>query len=365
MAKYSEIKYLIDIGHPAHVHYFKNFASYVINKGNSVLFTCRNKEVTKELLIYYGYNFISFGKSYRSLIGKLFGLFYFTLRIFIVALKYRPDFYLNASIYSAIVAWISKKPHVALEDTFNREQVSLYLPFTSCILAGDYPHPSLGEKELLFKGYSELAYLHPNRFNPDRTILKELGIAEKEKYVIIRFVSWNASHDIGHKGINISNKLKAVKEISKYARVFISAEGKLPVELERYKLSIPAHQMHNLLAYSYLLFGESSTMAEEAAILGIPSIYLFNNSTYYTQHLEKEYGILFNFSESLEDQEKAINKSIELLKMPKLKEIWKQKQQKLLNDKIDVTKFFIWFIECWPESFRIIKENPDFQYQFK
>jgi len=312
MENHKIMRFLIDIGHPAHVHYFKNFAAYVSKKGSTVLFTCRNKEVTKDLLIHYGFNYINFGKSHRSLVGKLCGLFYFTLRVFIVALKYKPDFYLNASIYSAFVAWIFRKPHLALEDTFNKEQVNLYLPFTSCVLTGEYPHPSLGKKELMFKGYNELAYLHPNRFKPDISVLEELGIKENEKYVIIRFVSWNASHDIRHTGISYENKIKVVKELSKLAKIFITSEENLPRELQKFKFPLSPDRMHDVLARASLVFGESATMVSEASVLGVPGIYIDNTGRYYTKEQEEKYGLCFNYSESPKDQEKAIKKGIEI-----------------------------------------------------
>ena len=37
----------------------------------------------------------------------------------------------------------------------------------------------------------------------------------------------------------------------------------------------------------------------------------------------------------------------------------------MLADKIDVTAFMVWFIENYPGSFRIMKEEPDYQYRFK
>lgn len=37
----------------------------------------------------------------------------------------------------------------------------------------------------------------------------------------------------------------------------------------------------------------------------------------------------------------------------------------MLNDKIDVTAFLIWFIENFPESKDLMTENPDFQLQFR
>ena len=41
---------LIDIGHPAHVHLFKNFAWDMQNNGHKILFTCREKEFEIDLL---------------------------------------------------------------------------------------------------------------------------------------------------------------------------------------------------------------------------------------------------------------------------------------------------------------------------
>ena len=44
------MRILIDIGHPAHVHYFKNFNVQMKSKGHTILFVARDKEVTIELL---------------------------------------------------------------------------------------------------------------------------------------------------------------------------------------------------------------------------------------------------------------------------------------------------------------------------
>ena len=64
------MRILIDIGHPAHVHLFKNFAREMINKGNEVFFTCRDKEFEIELLKDSDFNYISFGKKYKNKIGR-------------------------------------------------------------------------------------------------------------------------------------------------------------------------------------------------------------------------------------------------------------------------------------------------------
>jgi hypothetical protein len=295
----------------------------------------------------------------------LWGLIKFDLKEFLAGLDFKPDILLShGSIYAAHAAFLFGKPHISLEDTFNFEQIRLYLPFTKAVLTGEYMHPPLGKKEIKFAGYHELAYLHPNRFMPDESILDLLGVSKNERYVIIRFVAWKATHDYGHKGITLDNKLKAIQEFSKYARVFISSENDLPEELKPNQIKIPPHKMHDALVFASLLFGESSTMAEECAMLGVPSIFLNNKSTFYTKHLEKDYGLLFNYSELESDQLDAIDKGVELLKSDHKNE-WQKRKNKMLSEKIDVTAFLVWFVENYPHSIRTMQENPDYQYNFR
>jgi len=359
------LRILIDIGHPAHVHLFKHFAWDMQSRGHNLFFSCRDKEFEIFLLKKYGFQYKSFGKKYSSTIGKLWGMVEFGLKELLVCLKFKPHILLShGSMYAAHAAFLLGKPHISLEDTFNFEQIRFYKPFTKHILTADYEHPLSGAKVINYAGYHELAYLHPNRFSPDKTVLNELGIKESERFVIIRFVSWNASHDIGHKGISYENKIKAIKEFGKYAKVFISSESKLPTELEQYRIRITPHRMHDAMAFASLVFGESATMVSEAVIMGTPGVYLDNTGRFYTKEQEVKYGMCFNYSESLKDQQKAIEKGIEILKSENLKEEWLDKRDKMLEDKIDVTAFLVWFIENYPNSAKIMKENPDYQYKF-
>lgn len=353
------MKILIDIGHPAHVHLFKHFAWEMQDKGHEIYFTCRDKEFEIYLLDKYGFLYESFGNKYSSKIGKIWGLIEFDLKEFIVGLKFKPDVFVShGSIYAAHAAFLLRKPHISLEDTFNLEQIILYNPFTRVILTANYDHPLKSPKVIQYAGYHELAYLHPYRFTADKMVLNELGVNESEKYVIMRFVSWKASHDQGHKGIFLENKLRAVQEFEKHARVFISSEGELPVNLQKYKIPITPERMHDAVAFAYLFYGESATMASEAAVLGVPGIYLDNTGRYYTREQESNYGLVFNYTESDDDQRRSIIKGLEILTQKDGEEIWKSKRDKMLEEKIDVTAFMVWFIENYPDSFRIMRERP-------
>ena len=360
------MKVLIDIGHPAHVHLFKHFAWEMQDKGHEIFFTCRDKEFEIYLLEKYGFAYKSFGKKYSSRVGKIWGLIEFDLKEFLAGLNFKPDiFFSHGSIYAAHAAFLLHKPNISMEDTFNFEQIRLYKPFTRTILTADYDHPLKSPKVIHYAGYHELAYLHPNRFTPDRNVLNEIGVHESEKYVILRFVSWKASHDFGHKGISMENKIHAVKEFEKHAKVFISSEAVLPNELQKYKIPIVPDRMHDAIAFASLVVGESFTLLAEAAVLGTPAVLIHETKCYYLLEQQQKYRLTFNYTESFDDQIAAIDKSIELLKTQDLKQEWAKKRGMLLNDKINVTSFMVWFVENYPKSFRVMKENPEYQQRFK
>ena len=160
------MKILFNIGHPAHVHLFKNFAIDFQNRGHSVLFSVRSNEFEIELLKAYNFRYVVLGKKYKSLPAKIFGIFKFDIKLLSAALKYKPDiFFSHGSIYAAHVATILGKPHISMEDSGNMEQIRLYRPFTKAILTPDILKEQLGAKQIRFSGYHELCYLHPKYFH--------------------------------------------------------------------------------------------------------------------------------------------------------------------------------------------------------
>lgn len=371
------MRILVDFGHPAHVHIFKHFAQEMDRSGHQFLFTCREKECMLNLIKASGFEVISFGKPYKNYTGKIWGLFRFNLRMLHVFLKYRPDLTLgHSSMYAAQISWFFGITHISIEDTGNMEQIRLYRPFTKAILVPESFHLNLGKKQIRYSGNHELAYLHPNRFIPDPAILFNLipnhqfntspgsPFTDIPIYSILRFVAWNASHDRGHSGISYKNKRKAIETFSRFGKVFISSENELPKDLEPFRLPTPPEKFHDVLAYASLVYGESATVASEACILGVPAIYLDNIGRCYTREEEK-FGLAFNFTESEEDQEKSIQKGVELLSTARIKEEWQIRRDRFISKKIDVTTFLVWFIENWPESMKIMKETPDYQYNFK
>ena len=182
---------------------------------------------------------------------------------------------------------------------------------------------------------------------------------------MLRFSALNASHDIGLKSKadqDYEKILYYVKELSKYARVFISCtEKELGPEFIEYKLKIHPSQYIHLLSYCTLYIGEGTTTASEAGVLGVPWINIQEAKRGYLIDQEKNYKLGLRIS----DLEKAFEIALEWIKSDDIKLIWQEKRQKLLLDKIDFTTFLVWFIENYPDSHSIIKNNPDYQNRFK
>lgn len=355
------MRILIDIGHPAHVHLFKNFAWEMQKKGHFILFSTREKEISAYLLKKYGFDFKSFGKPFRGIIGKTIGLILFDIKLFIVSLKFKPDIYLShGSMYAAHVSWILGKPHIAFEDTGNMEQIKLYLPFTKVVLTS-YSFPrDFGSKQIRYTGFHDSAYLHPKRFNPDPDIFHLLGIQPDQKYVIVRFVSWQATHDFNQKGFLEGQKLELIHELEKYVHVFITSEIPETGELKKYEIQIPPEKIHDALYYAALSIGEGATIASECALLGTPAIYV-SSITAMKLKEQTKLGLVYCYKNFIEAKKKAI----EIIENNNIRNDLLENRKALLESQIDLTAFLIWFIENYPESFRIMKKNPEYQMQFK
>ncbi len=271
------MKILIDIGHPAHVHYFKNSIRILEDKGHKIAITSRDKEISLYLLDKYGFKYTCTGKNLPSKLGKAYSIIRNDLAIYKVARTFKPDIVVSFfSPFAAHVGKISRKPVIGFSDTEHAKiNIILSKLFTDAIVVPSCYWGSISaNKEVRFNGYFELAYLHPKRFTPDPSIKNLLGIQVDQKYAILRFVSWSAAHDVGHQGLELAAKRKIVCELSKYVKVFISSEGEIPYDLKSYRIKIPPEKMHDALAFAYLYIGEGATMASECAMLGTPAIYV-------------------------------------------------------------------------------------------
>jgi uncharacterized protein len=332
------MKIIIDIGHPGHVHAMKNLARMLMQDGAEILFTAREKEFELELLRAGGFQFKSFGKHYKSIPGKIWGLLKFDMQMYLTGLRFKPNLFLShGSMYAAHAAFLLGKKHLSLEDSGNMEQILLYRPFTDVILTPDVLPEELGPKQIRYPGYHEIAYLHPEFFTPNLAVFSKLGMRHGEQYAIVRFVSWNATHDAGQRGLSNDDKQKLVQKLAKKMKVFISSEAKLPPALEPFRFKIPPEWLHHAIAFAKIVVSEGATIASESGVLGVPAIYINSIARSYCQDQEK-YGLVYNTSDPM----KVSGLVDEILRQDS--ETFRRRREKLLADKVNVTRWLHDFI---------------------
>ena len=336
------MKIFVDINHPAHVHFFKNFIWDMQEHGHDFFISSRDKEVALSLLDAYGFDYFNRGQGYSGILGKSWGILDIDYKLYRQAKRFKPDVFLGLhNTYTAHLGKLMNRPSITFTDTEHAKLANfMTFPFTDVICTPTCFMKDLGGKHVRYNGYHELAYLHPNRFTPDGGIMRDLDLHGKEPYFVLRFVSWGASHDVGQKGLDSETGRGIIKKLSNLGRVYVISEEDNK-ELDDYKLAVPPERIHDVLAYASLYVGEGATMASEAAMVGTPAVYINTLKLGYLEEQESKYGLVYNFS----DAKTAAEKTVEIAETNDLKGKWLKTRDNMLKDKVDVTSWMIEYVE--------------------
>ena len=332
------MRILIDINHPAQVHKLKNLIKKLGSAGHKLRVLSRDKEMTLFLLRKYGIKNHCISTQRKSKYGLIIEFFQRLFLTFFHIFSFRPKVMLGFSAFNlCLLGKILRIETVLFADTENAGAISkLTFPFASKIFIPKSFSRSFGSREIRFDGTHELSYL--KNYTPDPLIYNYLKISDQQKYVLLRFVSWNASHDINESGLNLESKLALVNMLSKHFKVFISSEGKLPASLQKYKLIICPSRIHDVLYFADIFIGESQSMSTEAALLGTPSIRfssLVGKMHGFGQYQELAQCGLLHSTNNEEDFFKLIKL---LIKNKNRKIFWKKKSDDYVGNKTNPTE---------------------------
>lgn len=335
------MKVLIDILHPAHVHFFRYVIRVLEERGVSVLLTAREKDVTRELLDAFGFDYevlSSIGTKKTELLREFAVR---TSKLNRIVQEEAPDVLVGVmGVSVAPVGRLNRIPTLVIYGTESARLSNRWV----YALADEFLTPEsfridLGRKHTRYPGTPELSYLSPRYFEPDRSVLDLVGLSEKDRFTIVRFVAWGASHDIGHPGISPEDKSAIIEELQMFGPVFVSSESKLPDDLAGFELDIPPSQMHSLVSFASLLIGESATMAAEAAALGVPAAYIDNVGRGFTDYLEYEFGLVKTFPESAEGVSRATEWAAAQLTRDSAERGHEPSHERLLRTNPDLPKY--------------------------
>lgn len=363
------MKISIFLGHPAHFHVFKNFAVLMDKKGHSVHFVIKQKDILESLLQHAGFSYSVIREKERSNSTK-FGLMLSLLKMDVNMFKYltknKPDILIGT--YINLLIRLKKTVLIAVNED-DASVVPLYAsmayPGAGAILNPTFCNSGKWDKKAVkYNSYQKMAYLHPNQFTPDANIVKKYFPTDTP-YFLLRFAKLNAHHDSGVAGINTKIAQQLIDILTPYGNIYITSERGLEPQFEKYRLNINPLDIHHVMAFAKLYIGDSQSMAVEAAMLGTPSIRFnsFAGKIGVLEELEHVYHLTYGINAA--EPEKLYEKINELLAIDNLEEEFQARRQKMLKDKIDLTAFFAWFVENYPESKTIMKKNPDYQYNFK
>jgi len=364
------MRILVYLAHPAQYHFIKNPMAQWKANGHEVKVLIKTKDILENLLKSDGIPYTNIEEHVRkqSKLSILKASLQRTFQIWKIARPFHPDILISTSASIAQTGWLLRKPAITvLEDDIDviPNLAKLAYPFTRSIVVPDVCKVGKWEtKKIAYLGYMKLAYLHPKRFVPSQDVVAKYGL--NKKYILIRLAQLAAHHDIGIKGLSytIVNKIIQIAEERGYS-VYISSEKMLDDALQKYQLKIDNRDIHHLMAYASLLVSDSQSMSVEAAMLGTPSLRYsdFSGRISVLEELEKKYNLTFGIP--TDSGEKLTTMAQEILSMENPKKIFQARRQVMLDDKIDVTAFFTWFIEEYPNSRDIMKHTPDYQNRFK
>jgi uncharacterized protein len=339
------MRVLVEILHPAHVHFFRNAIFEWTRRGDQVLVLSREKDVANDLLRAYGIPFESISKLGSTKFGLGVEMVERDIKMFLRARQFEPDVLVGIMGVTIVqVGRALRTPAIVFYDTENAKLTNNFVyPLAHSVCTPECYAARVRGKHVRYPSYHELAYLHPSRFTPDAEIVRAAGVDPEAPYFLLRFVSWQASHDLGEKGFSLEMKRGLVDQLAAHGRVLISSEQPLPQDLNQYRFSAPPHQIHHFIAYARMLVGESATMASEAAVLGVPAFYIADTGRGYTDELEQRYGLVFNFKRA--DAHTAGEKIEELLRDQSFANKVRAAHKQLLDERIDATEWVLNYVD--------------------
>lgn len=356
------MRILIYCAHPAQYHFHKNIIRQLEARGHQIKLLIKSKDILETLVREDGqeYENILPEKRGNSKYSLFLSMIQRDLRVYKIARKYKPDILIGSDTSITHVGWLIKKPCFGVgEDDFNivKRLNSLMMPFATGVLAPTVCNQGPYEKKKIpFDGYMKMAYLHPDVFQPD--LHKINGIVGEKPFCLLRSVRLNAHHDKTIHGLNPSLISQIIDKLEKAGyRVFIDSEETLSADLAKYGIKIKKNLFHQVMACSSLVISDSQSISVEAALLGVPSIRFndFAGKISVLEELEHKYHLTFGIPASEEDR--LFDKIDELLATSDLRGIFNERRDRMLDDKINVLDFFVWFIDSFPDSLTTLKSK--------
>jgi len=331
----TNVRVLLDIHHPKHVHIFRPLIRRWQERGDTVQIVTRDKDITHRLLDSYNLPFVCLSRrqqGWRSGVELLlrWGRCATWIR------RFHPDVVLSmAGITTAPPARLLGVPNILLTDMETATLSNrIAFPFADRILTPEWFNGRFGRRHHVYRGFYEWSYLNPAEFRPDADIVRGEGIDPGQPYAVLRLVHWSAAHDRGEHGFAAHDVEALVQQLSRRLQVYVSAEGAVSDALQPHLARFRVDRIHHVLACASLVVGESPSMATEAALLGVPAVLVSSwaGRCGNMQVLERQYGLMQVFAES----QHGVGAAVAIAESPPDRASIAARRQALLADLCDI-----------------------------
>ncbi|MBR1783981.1 MAG: DUF354 domain-containing protein [Bacteroidales bacterium] len=342
--------FLIDIGHPGHVHLFRHLAAELRRRGHTLLYSVRDIPVAKRLMECFGMTpYLDLGAKRDSRAGKALAVLRQDAALLRFVVANRIECGISSGISLGHVSQLTGMTALMFDDDDDAAEPlvvryghpasrAVFTP--DCIVRGT-------RRAVYYHSTHELAYLHPDLFRPDAGVAAAAGLAPGERYFIMRFVAMKGHHDVGEQGLAKEQKLALLRLLCRHGRVIITGERELDAEFEPYRLPVPPEQMHSLMAGCSLFVGDSQTMTSEAAVLGVPALKCnsFAGRLSVPNMLEERFRLCHAYTPSRFGD--MLSEAGRLLSMPavELRGEWQRRREAMLRELVNPVPWLADYIE--------------------
>ncbi len=282
------MRVLVEIVHPADALFFQRPIQRFLERGDQVIIASRNKDVACNLLDGFGFDHQPISTAASGAQGLVAELVRRNIAIWRMVRRHRPQVMLGfGGVAISHVGRLTGVPSAVYYDSENaRLQTRIAWPFVhSLTVPEDYSGPTPAGRTRRLPGVKELSFFHPGAFTPDLSRAIAAGMDPERRNVLIRKVAWRANHDLGKSGWSAEAAERLVASLPTDVKLHVSAEDDAPDALKPHIWRGDPAEAHHLMAHCDALIGESATMASEAAVLGVPSLYAGVDFPGYTQGL--------------------------------------------------------------------------------
>ncbi len=265
---------LFDLLHPADVNLFKN-SIYNLSKDSYKVFLTYRQRGVLDLIAKNElpeFDIVRLGVHRKNLLGKVFSIVQREVLAFRFLRRNKIRLVVCQGLACGIACKLLGVKILHYDDDSEYRFTFLLGKWLSDIDVMPDFMPVNGKNFLKYKGFKELAYLHPDYFTPNEGVLADYGL-QANNYVFIR--------EISNVSVNYHNRQGLLPEIVNYLKeknikILLSIENKELVNEFKESCIIlkePIKHLYSLIYHSRFVISSGDTMAREACLLGNPCIY--------------------------------------------------------------------------------------------